>query len=103
MPGRRSREARILTVEIDPESRQIGSRTRLTELLNDRKSDIHAAIEQAVEILKGAASQKEDESGWRVSTIDAKFGIVLTAEAGVIISKASAEASLEVSITVENR
>jgi len=30
-----------------------------------------------------------------------KFGLVLTAEAGVVLSRASAEASFEVTLTIE--
>jgi hypothetical protein len=106
MPSKAStvdHEVRILTLQPAEDGRQIGARTKLTELLDARKDDIHAAIGQAVEILRGSASQAKDETGWRVASIEATFGIVLTAEAGVVISKTSAEASLEVSITIEQR
>jgi hypothetical protein len=96
-------EIRILTVEPAADGRQIGVRTRLSEALASRAGDIQTAVGQAIEVLRGSASQAEDEAGWRVSSIEATFGIVLTAEAGAIISKTSAEASLEVSITIERR
>jgi hypothetical protein len=96
-------QVRILTVDPTPDGRQIGARTRLSELLADRAGDVQSAIGQAVEVLRGSASRAGDEAGWRVASIQATFGVVLTAEAGAIISKASTEASLEVSITVERR
>jgi hypothetical protein len=37
--------------------------------------------------------------GWRLGEVSASFGITLTAEAGVIVSKASAGATFEVSVT----
>ena len=36
--------------------------------------------------------------GWRLGEVSASFGITLTAEAGVIVSKASAAATFEVSV-----
>jgi hypothetical protein len=36
--------------------------------------------------------------GWRLGEVSASFGIPLTAEAGVILSKASAGATFEVTI-----
>lgn len=96
-----SQPVRILTLEPPQNGRQIGARTRLSEVLADRAGDVQSAIEQAVDVVRGSASRLQDQGGWRVASIQATFGIALTAEAGVIISKTSAEASLEVSITVE--
>ena len=45
--------------------------------------------------LKSLASPE----GWRLGEVSASFGITLTAEAGVIVSKASAGATLQVSVT----
>ncbi|MEV6297505.1 CU044_2847 family protein [Streptomyces sp. NPDC051896] len=39
--------------------------------------------------------------GWSVTGMDVTFGITPAGEAGVILSKASAEASFEVPLTVE--
>ena len=52
-------------------------------------------------ILQDSTLKLENAPGWHVSSIQATFGLTLTAEAGVIVSKASAEASFEVTITVE--
>lgn len=44
-----------------------------------------------------------DSDGWRITTPQAKSGLTLTAEAEVVLSKASAEASFEVPIAIEQR
>lgn len=93
---------RVETVELDAAgTRQIGPRHRTTALLQDRRDDIEAAVGEACAIVQDSAVKVEARHGWRVSSLEAKFGIVLGAEAGVIVSKASAEASLEVTVTIE--
>jgi hypothetical protein len=98
-----SSEGRVLieTIEPDLSGRQIGSRTRSSALLSDRRDDIEAAVSEASTIIQDSVARVSDKKGWRVKTVEAKFGLVLAAEAGVILSKASAEASFEITITVE--
>ncbi|WP_250002139.1 CU044_2847 family protein [Actinoplanes sp. M2I2] len=87
----------------DRDSRQISSRRNLTERLSDRRADIAAAVAEAVAALQesNAAAAAGTAEGWRVSSLEATFGIALVAEAGVILTKASTEASLEVTVTLE--
>ncbi|MBR7826639.1 hypothetical protein KDK95_10010 [Actinospica sp. MGRD01-02] len=95
-------EVRVETVLLDNAGqRQIGAKTRTTALLKERREDIEAAVAEASAVLKDSAARLQDGDGWRVASVEAKFGITLGAEAGVILSKASAEASFEVTITVE--
>ncbi len=79
--------------------RSIAERERLTEQIERRADDIRAAIRAATEIVADAAPAPNGP--FQLSTIEVTFGITLTAEAGVIVSKASAEASLEVTISIE--
>lgn len=93
----------VETVSFDSAAdRQIGPRTRTTAMLQDRRDDIEAAVIEASSVIQDAVAKVENKAGWRVKRLEAKFGIVLSAEAGVILSRASAEASFEVTITVEN-
>jgi len=95
---------RVETVELDASgSRQIAARRRATELLQDRRADIESAIAEATSIVETSAASDEQRGPWRIKTIEATFGLTLAAEAGVILSKASTEASFEVTITVERR
>lgn len=97
-----SAEVRVETVQLDPSgNRQIGARHRSTALLKDRRADIEAAVREAAVILTELATKAEEAPGWRVGSLEAKFGITLTAEAGVVVSRASAEASFEITISIE--
>ncbi len=51
--------------------------------------------------MQSSVAERRDESNWHVSQLEATFGLTLTTEAGVILGKAGAEASFEVTITVE--
>ncbi|WP_433273411.1 CU044_2847 family protein [Actinosynnema sp. CS-041913] len=93
---------RVETVELDAVGgRQISARHRGTALLADRKDEIRQGIQSAVEVVRDSLADDRDERGWRVSSVEATFGITLSAEAGVILGKASAEATFEVTLTVE--
>lgn len=93
---------RVETVTLDRTgSRQIRSKDRSTESLAGRREEIQAAIEQASSILQDAAAASPEAEGWRVTTLEATFGLTIAAEAGIVVSKASAEASFEVTITIE--
>lgn len=95
-------KVRIETVEIDSSgNRQIGARTRTAALLTERRDDIETAVAEASSMIQDSAAKVDEKSGWRVKSLEAKFGLILTAEAGVIISRASAEASFEVTVTIE--
>jgi len=91
----------VETVEVDSSgSRQIRSKERSTALLRDRRDDIEAAVREASSILQSSANLA-DQDGWRVTNLEAKFALTLSAEAGVILSKVSAEACLEIRISIE--
>jgi hypothetical protein len=97
-------EAKVLveTVQLDPSaSRQIGPRARTTDLLHNRREEIESAVAEASAIAQHAVSTSEDKNGWRVKKLDVQFGLTLAAEAGVIVSKASADASFQVTISIE--
>ncbi|WP_435220306.1 CU044_2847 family protein [Streptomyces sp. Tue6028] len=95
-------EVRVETVALDATgSRQISSRTRSSSALGDRAAELEDAIVQASAIAQQSLSQVQRRDGWQVSSMEVTFGLTLAAEAGVILSKASAEASFEVTLTVE--
>ncbi|MER5530163.1 CU044_2847 family protein [Streptomyces sp. NPDC002677] len=95
-------EIRVETVALDASgSRQIASRTRTSAPLADRAAELEQAIVQASAIAQDSLSRVPRQHGWQVSSMEVTFGLTLAAEAGVILSKASAEASFEVSLTVE--
>ncbi|MCT9083677.1 CU044_2847 family protein [Streptomyces fulvoviolaceus] len=93
---------RIETVETDARgTHQISSRTRRSAPLAERSEEVQEAIRQATVLAQESLAQVPERHGWAVSSVAVTFGLTLSAEAGVILSKASAEASLEVTLTVE--
>lgn len=70
-------------------------------MLAARRSDLVEAVAEACSIMQSSVAERRDESNWHVSQLEATFGLTLTTEAGVILGKAGAEASFEVTITVE--
>ncbi len=93
---------RIETVAFDRRGgRQISAADRTSSLLEERRGEIEAGIAGAADIVRTSMASVEQQDGWQVSSVEATFGITLSAEAGVIITKASAEASLEVTMTIE--
>jgi hypothetical protein len=92
----------VETVELDSSgTRQIKQRGRTTALLRDRADDIESAVQEASAIVQESVAKVQDKDGWRMKSVEVKFGLVLTAEAGVVLSRASAEASFEVTLTIE--
>lgn len=94
----------VVVVPAGGDRRQIGPQNRAVAALRDRADDIRAAVEEMADLLVTADAARRSESGeWQTTSLQATFGLTLTAEAGVLITKASAEASLEVTITVERK
>lgn len=56
---------------------------------------------QASALAQDSLARVPERGGWSVRSAEVTFGLTLAAEAGVILSKASAEASFEVTLTVE--
>jgi hypothetical protein len=83
-------------------SRQIGAEDRATELLRSRAPDIKGAISEASEIARDSLATVAEGRDWRVHSLTMTFGLTLTAEAGIVVTKASAGASFSVTLTVEH-
>jgi hypothetical protein len=99
-------EIRVETVELDENGgRQIGSVDRATEFLRDRKEDLIDAITQTTAILATSAPELEvavqPSTTFQIGTVELSFGLTLTAEAGVIVSRIGAEATFEVKVSID--
>ncbi|MEU3742476.1 CU044_2847 family protein [Streptomyces sp. NPDC032198] len=94
-------EIRVETVTVEAGTRQISNRVRTSAALHERAAELEEAITQAASIAQDSLSQVPQRNGWQVASMEVTFGLTLAAEAGVLLSKASAEASFEVSLTVE--
>jgi len=81
--------------------REIGWNTNVSELLRSRLSDIKAAISAGAESVASSLISLPTAETWQVKEVSASFGITLAAEAGVLLSKASTEATFDVTITFQ--
>jgi hypothetical protein len=89
----------VQVVDVDVAAdREITFGRNLAEGLGDRVDDIRGAIEAGSESVAKSLQSLTAPEGWRLGEVSASFGITLTAEAGAIVSKASAAATFEVSV-----
>lgn len=93
----------VQVVSDGTDGREIGWGSNLPEQLETRLDDIRRAIEAGARAVALSLDIRHDTPDWRMQQVTASFGITLTAEAGVLVSKASAGATFEVSITFDRR
>ncbi len=99
MAGTDPERVLVQVVDVDVAAdREITFGRNLAEGLGDRVDDIRRAIEAGSESVANSLQSLAAPEGWRQAEVSASFGITLTAEAGAIVSKASAGASFEVSV-----
>ena len=67
--------------------------------LADRLEDVKAAIAAGARAVADSLPGLPMASGWAVDEVTGSFGLSLTAEAGVILTKASVETTFEVTVT----
>ena len=79
--------------------REIGWGSNLVQQLEERRESIKEAIVAGSSTVAESLAQLRPPTNWEIKEVGASFGITLTAEAGVILSKASAEATFEVTVT----
>ena len=100
MAGTGPERVLVQAVDVDVAAdREITFGKNLVDELGDRADDIRGAIEAGSESVAKSLKSLAAPEGWRLGEVSASFGITLTAEAGVIVSKASAGATFEVSVT----
>ena len=99
MDGTSPERVWVQVIDVDVAAdREVTFGRNLAQELSDRAGDIRGAIEAgSASVAKSLPSLGASE-GWQLGEVSASFGITLTAEAGVIVSKASAGATFEVSV-----
>src|SRR4051812_14727776 len=73
----------------------------VAESLDRRLGDIRLAITSGAAALAESLPGLPAAEGWELGEVSASFGVTLTAEAGALITKASAEATFEVTISFQ--
>ena len=87
----------VQVVPVD-EGREIGWGESTAEQLRNRLEDIQLAIKEGAKAVADSLEGLPGAKGWRLGEVSAKFGVTLTAQAGVILSSASAGATFEVTV-----
>ena len=100
MNGTQSGQVLVQVVDVE-QGREIGWGANLAERIGDRSEDIQHAITTGAKVVADSLGRLQDAQGWRLGQVEASFGVTLTAEAGVLLSKASAEATFEVTVSYQ--
>jgi hypothetical protein len=88
----------VQVVPLDSQ-RQITWGSDVAQRLQERIGDVQNAITTGAATVASSLNSLDAPTGWKLDEICASFGIALTAEAGVLLTKASGEATFEVSVT----
>jgi hypothetical protein len=81
--------------------REIGWGSKPAEELKDRMEDLRNAIREGTRTVAESLPGLASTAGWRLDEVSASFGLALTAEAGVVLWKASAGATFDVTVRFE--
>ena len=96
-----SKSVLVQVVEVE-EGREIGWGSNLAEQLEERLEDVRTAITAGAKAIADSLGGLPAAHGWRLGEVSASFGVTLSAEAGIaILSKASAGATFEVTVTYQ--
>ena len=97
-------EEPVLVQVVDvQEGREIAWGANAATRLTDRLDDIRGAVAAGTRAVAAGLTDLPATEQWHVNQVSTTFGITLTAEAGVLLSKAGAEATFEVTVTFQRR
>lgn len=95
----------ILVETISVENRQIKRTESQLADLSTRTADIQAAIASLTEVVRNSvrgetitAAAHADNNGFQLAEMTVKFGLAIGAEGGIIVTKATLTASIDVEI-----
>jgi hypothetical protein len=88
----------VQVVPVEP-GREIGWGSSRVEAFRDRLKDVQEAVAAGARAVADSLDGLPSAEGWRLGEVSGSFGICLTAETGVILTKASAAATFEVTVT----
>jgi hypothetical protein len=81
--------------------REIGWGSSRVEAFQNRLSDVREAVITGARAVADSLPGLPSAAGWRLGEVSGSFGICLTAEGGVILTKASAAVTFEVTVTFQ--
>ena len=102
MAGQSPENVWVQVVALDSR-RQITWGSEVAQRLQERIGDVRDAITAGSSTVAASLASLDSPHGWELDEVCASFGIALTAEAGVLLTKASGEATFEVSVTFKRK
>lgn len=85
------------------QGREISWGGNVVERLRDRLGDVQAAIVAGAQAISADLDSLPVQQNWQVGELSATFGVTLSAEAGVVLSRAAAESTFEVTVTFQRK
>jgi hypothetical protein len=101
-PGPGTEQVLVQVVPVES-GREIGWGSSTVEAFRDRLGDVREAVAAGAQAVADSLPGLPAAEGWRLGEVTGSFGICLTAEAGVILTKASAAATFEVTVTFQRQ
>lgn len=89
----------VLVQVVDETGREIGWGKDDAERLDARLDDIRRGVASAAGAMSASITGLPQTPAWTLTEVSASFGLTLTAEGGVIVSKVPAGATFEVTLT----
>ncbi|WBB91417.1 CU044_2847 family protein [Verrucosispora sp. WMMC514] len=94
-----SDSADVLVRVVDVTAGRAIGRASVVDKLQDRIAELRAGMLAGARAVSADLDQLPERQHWQVSELSATFGVTLTADAGVVLSRAGAEATFEVTVT----
>lgn len=92
----------VQVVPVEP-GREIGWGSSRVEALQNRLADVREALVSGAQAVADSLPGLPSADGWRLGEVSGSFGICLTAEGGVVLTKASAAVTFEVTVTFQRQ
>ena len=84
------------------DGREIGWASNRVAAFRDRLGDVREAVVSGAQAVADSLPGLPSAEGWRLHEVEGSFGISLTAEGGVILTKASAGMTFEITVTFQH-
>jgi len=82
--------------------REIGWGSNRVAVFRDRLADVREAVVSGAQAVAGSLGGLPSAEGWRLHEVVGSFGISLAAEGGVILTKATAGMTFEITVTFQH-
>jgi Trypsin-co-occurring domain 1 len=94
-------EVLVQVLPVD-DSREIGWGSSRVAVFRDRLADVREAVVSGAGAVADSLDGLPSAEGWRLHEVSGSFGISLTAEGGVILTKATAGTTFEITVTFQH-